>query len=651
MKNIRNFCIISHIDHGKSTLADRLLELTGTVEKRKMREQVLDSMELEREKGITIKLQPARMEYSVVIASEAKQSRKETSEIASSPAASRNDKEGGGQNDKYILNLIDTPGHVDFSYEVSRSLAAVEGALLLVDATQGVQAQTLANLHLAQEQKLAIIPVVNKIDMAIARTEETVQEVSQLLNVAPEQILRISAKQGTNAEKVLEAIVEKIPSPAGDSEKPFRALIFDSEYDTYKGVVAYIRVVDGQIRKGQKISMFASKTETEIIELGVFKPEMKTADSLAAGEIGYLATGLKDIGKCRVGDTIAGSFSIEPLAGYREPQPVVFAGFYPTDADEYDLLKDGLSKLKLNDASLQYEPESSEGLGRGFRCGFLGMLHMEIISERLKREFSLNLVIASPSVRYQVMLKTNRKNLFPERSRRVNFDIPQGNALRQAQGLTILNISSPSEMPEPSRIQEIKEPWADLEVIAPNQYLGQAMKLLSGLRGEYQDTQYLTPERILIKYQVPLSEIIVNFYDRLKNVTSGYASMNYRLIDCRPADLVKIDILAAGEKAEAFSQIVHQSRAYQEARRLAEKLKELIPKHHFSIPLQAVINGKVIARETIKALRKDVIAGLYGGDYTRKKKLLEKQKKGKKKMKEVGRVKIPQEVFLKALNK
>jgi GTP-binding protein LepA len=627
MKNIRNFCIISHIDHGKSTLADRLLELTGTVEKRKMREQILDSMELEREKGITIKLQPARMDYK-----------------------------------GYVLNLIDTPGHVDFSYEVSRSLAAVEGALLLVDATQGVQAQTLANLHLAQEQKLTVIPVVNKIDMAIARTEETVQEVCQLLNVAPEQVLKISAKQGTNAERVLEAIVEKISSPAGDSQKPFRALIFDSEYDTYKGVVAYIRVVDGQIKKGQKVSMFASKTETEVIELGVFKPEMKPVDCLAAGEIGYLATGLKDIGRCRVGDTIFaggnvilrakpeesrqittksnngnGCISrdsssrqggtqndISPLAGYREPQPVVFAGFYPTDADEYDLLKDGLSKLKLNDAALQYEPESSEGLGRGFRCGFLGMLHMEIISERLKREFGLNLVIASPSVRYQVTLKQAGKNL---------------------------NISSPSEMPEPSRVQEIKEPWADLEVLAPSQYLGPAMKLLSGLRGEYQDTQYLTPERILIKYQVPLSEIIVNFYDKLKNITSGYGSMNYRLIDYRLADLVKIDILAAGEKAEAFSQIVHQSAACQEARRLVEKLKELIPKHHFSIPLQAVINGKVIARETISALRKDVIAGLYGGDYTRKKKLLEKQKKGKKKMKEIGRVKIPQEVFLKALKK
>lgn len=639
MKNIRNFCIISHIDHGKSTLADRLLELTNTVEKRKMREQVLDSMELEREKGITIKLQPARMEYR-----------------------------------GYILNLIDTPGHVDFSYEVSRSLAAVEGAILLVDASQGIQAQTLANLHLAQEQKLAIIPAVNKIDIKISRPEETAQEIGQMLNMAQEKVIRISAKQGTNAEKILEAIIERVPGPAGDSEKPLRALIFDSEYDAYKGVVAYVRVVDGQIRKGQRISMFASKAETEVLELGVFKPEMRPVDCLAAGEIGYLATGLKNIGKCRVGDTIFADNNvilrssqaipstslrinseshritakrdngdggiprdsssakwrtqndkgIEPLAGYREPQPVVFAGFYPADADEHDLLKDGLSKLKLNDASLQYEPESSEGLGRGFRCGFLGMLHMEIISERLKREFGLNLVITSPSVSYRIVLKQTDKSF---------------------------NISSPSEMPEPDRIQEIKEPWADLEVIAPNQYLGQAMKLLSSLRGEYQDTQYLTPERMIIKYQVPLSELIVNFYDKLKNVTSGYGSMNYHFIDYRPADLVKIDILAAGEKAEPFSRIVHRSVAYQEARRLTGKLKELIPRHQFSIPLQAVINGKVLARETIKALRKDVIAGLYGGDYTRKRKLLEKQKKGKRKMKEKGRVKIPQEVFLKALKK
>jgi len=593
-QNIRNFCIISHIDHGKSTLADRLLELTKTIEKRKMREQVLDMMDLEREKGITIKLQPVRMEY-----------------------------------DKYIFNLIDTPGHVDFSYEVSRSLAAVEGAILLVDAGQGIQAQTLANLHLAQEQGLAIIPAVNKIDLEQARIKETEKEIIQLLKDS--SVLKISAKQGVNIGKVFEAIIEKIPSPTGSPESPLRALIFDSHYDLYKGVIAYVRIVDGQIKKGDKIKMLASNAQAEAIETGIFKPHLTKIDCLKAGEIGYIATGLKNVSQCRVGDTIGivsqgdEGQSIKALPGYQEPEPMVFASFYPTEADDYDLLKDGLEKLKLNDASLQYEPESVQGLGRGFRGGFLGMLHLEIVLERLKREYGLSLVVTSPSVSYRI--------------------VKVGSTSKE------LIISSPTDFPEKNRIKEIKEPWLSLEIITPNQYLGQVMKLLAKTRGQYQDTQYLTPERVLIKYQAPLNEIIVDFYDQLKNTSAGYASMNYQLIGYHSADLVKLDVLIAGEKAEAFSQIVHQKKAYNEGRALVERLKKHIPRQQFIVPLQAMVNNRIIARQTITALRKNVIAGLYGGDYTRKRKLLEKQKKGKKKMKEFGKVSIPQEVFLKVLKK
>jgi len=593
-QNIRNFCIISHIDHGKSTLADRLLELTKTIEKRKMREQVLDMMDLEREKGITIKLQPVRMEY-----------------------------------DKYIFNLIDTPGHVDFSYEVSRSLAAVEGAILLVDAGQGIQAQTLANLHLAQEQGLAIIPAVNKIDLEQARIKETEKEIIQLLKDS--SVLKISAKQGVNIGKVFEAIIEKIPSPTGSPESPLRALIFDSHYDLYKGVIAYVRIVDGQIKKGDKIKMLASNAQAEAIETGIFKPHLTKIDCLKAGEIGYIATGLKNVSQCRVGDTIGivsqgdEGQSIKALPGYQEPEPMVFASFYPTEADDYDLLKDGLEKLKLNDASLQYEPESVQGLGRGFRGGFLGMLHLEIVLERLKREYELSLVVTSPSVSYRI--------------------VKVGSTSKE------LIISSPTDFPEKNRIKEIKEPWLSLEIITPNQYLGQVMKLLAKTRGQYQDTQYLTPERVLIKYQAPLNEIIVDFYDQLKNTSAGYASMNYQLIGYHSADLVKLDVLIAGEKAEAFSQIVHQKKAYNEGRALVERLKKHIPRQQFIVPLQAMVNNRIIARQTITALRKNVIAGLYGGDYTRKRKLLEKQKKGKKKMKEFGKVSIPQEVFLKVLKK
>jgi len=601
INNIRNFCIISHIDHGKSTLADRLLELTGTIEKRKMKEQVLDMMDLEREKGITIKLQPARMEYSPVITSEPKASAaipNNNHEIAASlPAVAP-------RNDNYILNLIDTPGHVDFSYEVSRSLAAVEGAVLLVDASQGIQAQTLANLHLAQKQNLVIIPVINKIDRPTARPDETASEIGQLLDIDPDEVIRISAKNGTNVEKVLEAIIEKIPAPKGDMAKPFRALIFDSNYDSYQGVVAHIRVVDGQISKDQEVFMKASKTKSGIVDMGVFKPQLQTSQSLKAGEIGYIATGLKDISVCRVGDTITLNNEIEPLLGYEEPRSMVFASFFPVDGDEFDLLKNALAKLKLNDASLVYELESSEALGRGFRCGFLGLLHLEIISERLRREYKLNLIITAPSVYF-----------------RYTGD------------------------------QKMEEPWARLEIISSNNHLGVVMKLLTEVEGEYKNTEYLNPEKALLTYEVPLREIMTDFYDRLKSITSGYASLAYELIGYRQADLSKLEILVAGEKIEAFSRFVARHKAYYEARALVKKLKELIPPHQFSIPVQGVVNGQIIARETIKAYRKDVIAGLYGGDYTRKKKLLEKQKKGKKRLKQFGKVSIPQEVFLKALKK
>jgi len=592
MQNIRNFSIVAHIDSGKSTLADRLLEVTGTVEKRKMRAQFLDMMDLEREKGITIKLQPVRMEY-----------------------------------EKYILNLIDTPGHVDFSYEVSRSLAAVEGAVLLVDASQGVQAQTLANLSLAQEQNLVIIPVVNKIDLAQARTEETVKEISQLLGVEQDEVIKISAKEGINIEKVLEAVIKKIPSPAGDLKSPLRALVFDSDYDPYQGVIAYVKIVDGQVKKGDQVVMFASGASTETKEIGIFKPQLTQRGFLKAGEIGYLATGLKKISQCRVGDTITNfpaPMNLHPLAGYREPEPMIFASFYPADPDDYDLLKDSLAKLKLNDASLGYQPESSPGLGRGFRGGFLGMLHLEIVSERLKREYGLNLVIASPSVSYRVFTKSSEKELI---------------------------VSSPADLPEMDKIKQIKEPWLELKIITPGQYLGSIMKLLSQTRGQYQETQYLTSEKILIGYQAPLNEIIVDFYERLKNISAGYASMSYRLTDYQPADLIKLDILVAGQKVEAFSRIVHRDKAYQTGRALVKRLKGVMPAQLFAVSLQASAANRIIARETIRAWRKDVTGYLYGGDYTRKKKLLEKQKKGKKKMKQFGQVNIPQEVFLKVLRK
>ncbi|MFZ5559218.1 MAG: elongation factor 4 [Patescibacteria group bacterium] len=578
-QNIRNFCIISHIDHGKSTLADRFLEITKTVNPRKMRPQYLDRMAIERERGITIKMQPVRMIWK-----------------------------------DYILNLIDTPGHVDFSYEVSRSLTAVEGAILLVDATQGVQAQTLSNLELARQQNLVIIPVINKIDLPIANIEQAIKEIEELLKVRKEEIILISAKTGKNVENVLERVVEVIPAPtfakASVGESKMRALIFDSEYDAYKGAVAYVRVFDGSIQKGEKIYLMGSKVHGEVLELGYFKPEFTESRELKSGEVGYIATGLKEIEKCRVGDTVskfpaqgwsASGGEIEPLRGYKEPQSAIFASFYPINSNDYDLLKNGLQKLKLNDASLNFSSESSSALGRGFRCGFLGMLHLEIVSERLKRDYGLDLIITSPSVVYK---KTK---------------------------------------------EGVEEPWIEIEIISPSYYLGQINNLLGNCPGEFRETKWLTQEKVLIYYQGPLDIILQGFYDKLKNVSSGYASMNYKLIGYKKADLVKLDILINKEKIEAFSRIVRQKEAYKEGKRIVELLKESLPHYQFSVPIQAAVGSKIIARETKKGMRKDVTGYLYGGDVTRKKKLLEKQKRGKKKLAQIGKITIPSEVFLKVL--
>jgi GTP-binding protein LepA len=590
MNNIRNFCIISHVDHGKSTLADRFLEITKTIPEEKMRPQYLDMMDLEREKGITIKMQPVRMEYQ-----------------------------------GYILNLIDTPGHVDFSYEVSRSLAAVEGAILLVDATKGIQAQTIANLELAKKQNLVIIPAVNKIDLPQAKIEETKEEVAKILNIFKNEIFEISAKEGTNVEKLLQAVIEKIPCPKGDKEKPLKALIFDSKYDPYKGVIAYVKIFDGLVNTKDLIYLIATKTEGEVKELGFFQPEPTSKNILSAGEIGYIATGIKEPGKIRVGDTIIkiSNFksqisNLEPLPGYKEPKPMLFASLYPENPDDYDLLKEAINKLKLNDPALIFEPETQEVLGRGFRCGFLGTLHTEIVSERLKREFDLNLVISTPQVSYKIIDKKEREFL----------------------------IKSASEWPALSQIKEILEPWVKLEVMSPNAYLGKVLEILESLKGRQIQTQYFGQDKVLLIYEVPLREMIISFYDKIKGQTQGFASMNYEILGYRPADLVKLEILIAGRKEDAFSKIVPKERVFEEGKKIVKKLKEILPPQLFSVALQAVISGKIIARETIRARGKDVIAPLYGGDYTRKRKLLEKQKKGKKELKEKGRVRIPSRVFL-----
>ncbi len=603
-KQIRNFVIIAHIDHGKSTLADRFLELTGTITKKEMREQFLDMMDLERERGVTIKMQPVRMVYR--------------------PQALNSDSE-------FILNLIDTPGHVDFSYEVSRSLAAVEGAILLVDATQGIQAQTLANLELAGEQNLVIIPAVNKIDLPQARIRETKKELADLLKISEEEVFEVSAKKGTNVENLLQAVVKKVPCPSGEKNKPFRALIFDSKYDAYKGVIAYIRVVDGEIEKNQEIFLMATNSHGVAKELGYFSPKLVAQEKLSAGEIGYIATGIKEPERVKVGDTIIisnlksqiSNLKIAPLQGYKEPKQVVFASLYPQDPDDFDLLKKALEELKLNDASLTFEIESKEALGRGFRCGFLGMFHTEIITERLKREFNLDLIVSRPMVVYKIINNKDKEFL----------------------------INSPSDWPDPQVIKEVQEPWVNLRVIVPTRFLGPVSELLKTLQAKYINTSYLSPDKVSLVYEVPLREIIIDFYDKLKSVTKGYGSVDFEIIGFRPGDLVKLDILIAGKKQEALSKIVPRNQIFREGDLITKRLKKILPRQQFSVPIQAAVAGKIIARQTLGSRGKNVIAGLYGGDYTRKRKRLEKQKKGKKKLARRGELKIPSKVFLEMLKK
>ena len=616
MGKIRNFVIISHINHGKSTLADRFLEMTGTVGPDKMKPQFLDKMELERERGITIKLKPVRLEFEFPISLDAKRTPRRVD--FQFPNNSQNPKS------KFILNLVDTPGHVDFSYEVSRALAAVEGAILLIDATQGIQAQTLANLDLAKKQNLVIIPAVNKIDAPDARIEETVLEITNILKISPDSILRISGKVGTNVEKLLATLIEKVPTPEINTEKPFRALIFDSDYDAFKGVIAFVRVVDGEINKGEKIKLMASQTEAEVKEIGFFNPGLAPQEKLSSGEIGYISTGIKEPGKVRVGDTITRyqvssiKYQVEPLHGYQEPKPMVFASFYPQNSDDFDLLKDALAKLKLSDPSFIFEPETKEALGRGYRCGFLGTLHVEVVSERLRREFGLELTISTPSVVYKIIDQKGKERF----------------------------IYSASDWPEVSQIKSSEEPWISLELITPSAHLSKLMEVLKSLGGKYIDTQYLSSDRAIIIYELPLRSIITNLYDKVKSLSQGYASMNYKVVGFRPGDLVKMEIWIAGSVEEAFSKIVAKDEAYREGKFLVEKLKEVLPAEQFSVALQAVVQGKVIARETIKARRKDVTGYLYGGDVTRKKKLLEKQKKGKKLLKQKGKVEVPHRAFL-----
>lgn len=596
--HIRNFCIIAHIDHGKSTLADRLLQSTGTIADRDMQEQVLDGMDLEREKGVTIKASAVRMQYTAA----------------------------DGQ--IYELNLIDTPGHVDFTYEVSRTLAACEGAVLVVDATQGIEAQTLANLYLALDYKLEIVPVVNKIDLASARPEEVAQEVEDLIGLDAADVLPVSAKTGAGVSELLAAIVERVPPPSGKFDAPLRALIFDSHYDAYKGVIAYIRVVDGQLKKGDMVQLLATERTLEPLEIGFFRPGMQPTDQLSAGEVGYIATGLKTIRDVRVGDTVAYAFNaerstltVQPLHGYNPVKPMVFAGFYPTEAEDYNLLKDALEKLQLNDASLVYQPESSQALGFGFRVGFLGLFHMEIIQERLEREYDLDLLATSPSVEYEIV-KTNGEKML---------------------------IDNPADVPDPTTIETIAEPWMHISVFTPADYIGPIMDITTRRRGEFIKMEYLDEKRVLMEYYLPLSEMIVDYYDQLKSATRGYASLDYRFEGYRPSDLVKLDVLVNSDPVDALSVIVHRDQSYNRGQKLVSKLKEVIPRQQFVVPIQAAVGKKIISRANVQAMRKDVLAKCYGGDITRKRKLLEKQKKGKKRMKMVGSVEIPQEAFMSVL--
>jgi GTP-binding protein LepA len=593
MQDIRNFSIIAHIDHGKSTLADRILELTGTVDPAKMRAQVLDSMDLERERGITIKAQAVRVGYRAA------------------------------DGKAYRLHLIDTPGHVDFSYEVSRSLAACEGALLVVDAAQGVEAQTVANTYAAVEAGLELIPVLNKVDLPSAEPDVVAGQITDLIGGDPDDVLRISAKTGEGVGELLEAIVERIPPPRGEPEAPARALIFDSEFDQYRGVVAYVRMVDGRFSRREAIAAMQAGTEAEIDEMGHLVPELRAADEMSAGEVGYVITGIKDVALLRVGDTLTSRAgpAAEPLPGYREVKPVVFCGLFPIDTDQYEDLRDALERLALNDAALSYEPETSEALGFGFRCGFLGLLHMDIVRERLEREYDLELLATTPNVRYEARMR----------------------------GGELIEVRSPAEMPEPDAVEEILEPFILATIVTPSEYVGAVMELCQGRRGTHVDLHYLSPERVQLQYELPLAEIVLDFYDQLKSGTRGYASLDYEPIGQRASDLVKLDVLLAGDRVDALSIIVHRDKAYPAGKALVERLQRTIPRQLFDVPVQAAIGSRVLARETVKALRKDVTAKLYGGDVTRKRKLLEKQKSGKKRMKQVGRVEVPQEAFLSVL--
>lgn len=590
---IRNFSIIAHIDHGKSTLADRILEYTGALSSREMQEQVLDQMDLERERGITIKLQAVRLGYRA------------------------------DDGNEYILNLIDTPGHVDFTYEVSRSLAACEGALLVVDAAQGIEAQTLANVYLALDNNLEILPVINKIDLPSAEPERVKQEIEDVIGLDASEAVLASAKAGIGIKDILEQVVKKVPPPAGDPGKPLKALIFDSHYDAYKGVIVYVRVVDGTMRKGTSIRFMATGAEFEIIEVGAFKPRMTVVDELTVGDVGFVVAGIKNVKDTRVGDTITETRrpTPEPLPGYRKINPMVYCGLYPIDTADYNDLREALEKLELNDASLKYEPETSTALGFGFRCGFLGLLHMEIIQERIEREFNIPLITTAPSVIFRVTL-TNGE---------------------------VLLIDNPSNYPETGRIDFVEEPYVKASIIVPKDYVGTIMELCQGKRGEFINMEYLDTTRVTLLYDVPLSEIVYDFFDQLKSSTKGYASFDYELSGYRRSNLVKMDILLNGEQVDALSFIVHRERAYNRGRIICEKLKDLIPKQMFEVPIQAAIGQKVVARETIKAMRKNVLAKCYGGDISRKRKLLEKQKEGKKRMKQVGNVEVPQEAFMAVL--
>lgn len=590
-KLIRNFSIIAHIDHGKSTLADRILEITETVSRREMLDQFLDDMELERERGITIKAHSVRVLY--------------------------NSKSDGRQ---YIFNLIDTPGHVDFSYEVSRSLAACEGAILVVDATQGIQAQTLANVYLAVNNNLEIIPVINKIDLKSARIDEVTMELGSVLGVKEEKILKVSAKTGYGIEEILERIVTDIPRPDGDPEGPLQALIFDSHYDSYRGIVVLIRVVNGSINKGNKIKFMVENITSEVEEVGIFGPDMIEKEMLTAGEVGYIITGIKEVGNIMVGDTITAlkNPAGKSLPGYKKPKPMVYSGLFPIEGGDYENLRDALGKLSLNDSSLDFVPEVSSALGFGFRCGFLGLLHMEIVRERLEREYGSKILTSAPNVAYRITKSDN----------------------------SVIEVKRPSDFPVQEKILKIEEPYVEATIITPKDYIGDIMKLANQKRGNFKNMQYISPERVEIKYAIPLSEIIVDFFNLLKSITSGFASLDYELLEYRLSDLVKLDILVAGEKVDELSIIIHKGKAYQIGREIAQRLRKLIPRQNFEVSIQAAIGKRVIAKEKIAPYRKDVTAGLYGGDITRKRKVLEKQKSGKKKMKKIGKVEIPQEAFM-----